>query len=488
MRVALLKIETDADASIKEQQIEKDLCPQLWGARMYSKLPKQSEDQRKMKGGKKMSHQALNLIAKPMRQDAGMKMVNKGRSVALHLILALLPGLAFGQTQNYGAALPPDAIELMAEANAASFDVDYDTARAKYGEIRKRLPHHPAGDLYLAMVTWLEHLYKSRRLQTGLYRDQSSFYAGADKANEETEGDTVDPAVDRTFRDLMAQAKIKALALAARDKNDPDAVYFLGAVYGVMAGYEASTARKFFAALRNGSRSVDAHQKVLKLKPDYYDAYLTVGMYDYIMGSLPFTYKAIAAMAGHRGNKERGIRRLQTVIEKDPVAADGARVLLLAIYQNQKRYQEALDILEYLTVKYPRNYLVKLEKASTLVSLKNTQDAYRAFEELLQEPAAGQVADLIHYQFAEALALNHEYKRAAEHFQAVPKCRGAEPNLATVALLRSAQVYDLAGLRTEALAQYKVVLTRPNVYDSREQTQRGLKEPFSAEGRENGRD
>jgi tetratricopeptide (TPR) repeat protein len=398
--------------------------------------------------------------------------------------LAILPGLALGQTQDKGAALPPDAIQLRAEANAATYNIDYATARAKYEEIRRRLPYHPAGDLYLATVIWLEHLYKSRRLQTSLYRDRSSFYAGAKKAKEETEGDAVDPAVDRTFRDLMAQAKTKALALVARNRNSADALYFLGAVYGVMAGYEASTARKFFTALRNGSRSVDAHQKVLKLDPDYYDAYLSVGMYDYILGNLPFAYKAMAAIAGHRGNKERGIKRLQTVTEKDTATTDGARVLLLAVYQNEKRYHDALEILDYLSAKYPRNYLVKLEKACTLVSLKRTQDAYEAFEGLLQELAAGQAADLIHYQFAEALALNQEYKRAAEHFLAVPKCDGADANLATLALLRSAQVYDLAGMRNEAVAHYKVVLVRPNVYDTREQAQRGLKEPFYEKGKE----
>src|SRR5262249_1072916 len=157
----------------------------------------------------------------------------------------------FGQAQNYSSALPPDVIELRVEANAALYNIEYAAARAKCEETRKRLPHHPAGDLCLAQVAWLEHLYKNRRLQTGLYRDKSRSYAGADKAKEETEGDAVDPAVDRTFRDLMAQAKTKALALVARDKNDPDALYFLGAVYGVMAGYESSTARKFFAALRN---------------------------------------------------------------------------------------------------------------------------------------------------------------------------------------------------------------------------------------------
>jgi tetratricopeptide (TPR) repeat protein len=382
-------------------------------------------------------------------------------------------------TEMMGGALPPDIIELRREASSATYNIDYATARAKYEEIRKRLPQHPAGDLYIATLIWLEHLYKSRRLQTGLYKNDSSFYAGAEKAREESEGDVVDPVVDRAFRDRMAAAKTKALALVSRNKNDADALFYLGSYYGVMAGYEASVARKFFGAMRNGSRCVDAHQKVLKLKPDYYDAYLSVGMYDYIVGSLPFAYKAIAAIAGFRGNKQRGIERLQTVVEKESDSADDARVLLLAVFQNERRYDDSLTILEHLSQKYPRSYLVKLEKASTLVTLKRSEDAYQAFEGLLKDPGATPAADLINYQFAEALALNKDYQRAVEHFLAVPKSTGADENLATVALLRAAQVYDLGGQRDEAISQYKVVLARPNVYDSRVQAERGLKEPFS---------
>ena len=36
----------------------------------------------------------------------------------------------------------------------------------------------------------------------------------------------------------------------------------------------------------------------------------------------------------------------------------------------------------------------------------------------------------------------------------------------------------MAGRREEALAQYKAVLARPNVYDSHEDARRGLKEPY----------
>jgi predicted Zn-dependent protease len=288
----------------------------------------------------------------------------------------------------------------------------------------------------------------------------------------------VDAAVDRAFRQHMAQAKTKALALLNRNRQDPDALYFLGAVYGVLAGYEASTARKFFAALRHGSRSVDLHQKVVKLKPDYSDAYLTVGMYHYIVGSLPFPLKMLAAIGGIRGSKSRGIQELQQVAEKGVYNNDDARVLLVAVYKNEKRPEEALALLQHLSEKYPRSYLLKLETASTLAQLGRASEAEVIFEGLLSETDRARALDLIHYQYAEALARHNQNERAAEQFTAVTRAAGADPNLATVALLRAGQVYDLAGRRGAALAQYQAVLSRPNVYDTRQQAERGIKQPF----------
>src|SRR5215510_1225404 len=385
---------------------------------------------------------------------------------------------ATGSDPAVSGALPAELMELRREGHEAMYNLDSATAVAKFEEIRKRAPHHPAGDLYLATALWLGHLNKTRRLQTGLYGSGSSFYAGAGASKEDAEGDAVDPGLDRAFRERMAQAKTKALALVAKNKNDADALYYLGSYYGVMAGYEASTARKFFSAMRNGSRCVDAHEKVLKLKPDYYDAYLTVGLYDYIVGSLPFGYKALATMVGIRGNKKRGVTRLQTMIEKNASSADDARVMLLAIFRNEKQDSDALSLLEQLSSKYPRNYLLKLEIASTFVTLNRSEEAYAAFENLLKDPSTASALDLVNYQYAEALARGKEYKRAADAFIAANQTQGGDANLATVSLLRAAQVYDLAGRRDEAIAQYKAVLARPNVYDTKQQAEKGLNKPF----------
>ena len=95
-------------------------------------------------------------------------------------------------------------------------------------------------------------------------------------------------------------AKTKAITLVNLNRNDPYAKYYLGSIYSILAAYEASTARKFWSAMRNGSKGIDAHQQVLKLKPDYYDAFLSVGLYDYVIGNLPFPVKALIAMGGVR--------------------------------------------------------------------------------------------------------------------------------------------------------------------------------------------
>jgi predicted Zn-dependent protease len=390
---------------------------------------------------------------------------------------------SYAQTPAPSAVLPAEALKLSIEGAEANYNLDYETARAKFEEIRKKFPQHPAGDLYVANIVWLEHLYKLRRLQTGLYQNES-FYAGFEGSDEKSEqGDAVDANVDRTFRALMNSAKTKALTMVNANPNDPQAKYYLGSIYSILAAYEASTARKFFSALRNGSKGVDAHQKVLKLKPDYFEAYLSVGLYEYIVGNLPFPIKTLAAMGGIRGNRERGIQQLKSIIENHAANADDARVLLIGVYQNEHKPAEALPYLKEFTARYPRNYLFKLEQANVFVQLNKHGEAAKTYEALIAEaeakaPAA-KVIDLIRFQYAEMLAKNSQTEKSLEQYLAAAKEATAEPGLKTIALLRAGQNLDALNRRAEALAQYKLVLARPKVFDSHDQANKGLKQAFT---------
>jgi hypothetical protein len=408
-------------------------------------------------------------------------------STLLLLFVLSLAALDNPLAQTGTAAVTPQLQQLQERGSEALFNLDYDIARQRFKDIARLYPDDPTGPEMLATTLWLERLNQARRLQAAIYSSQS-FYAG----NE----DKPDPLVVQSFRDLSRQATQLANARLQRNPRDPQTLYVLGATQSLRAAFAATVERRFMAALRAGSDSIETQREVLKLDPNFHDAELTIGMYDYIVSTLPLTVRILASIGGLRGSNKRGIQTLERVAKEGQWARDDAKVLLIAIYKKEKRFPEALALSRELHEKYHRNYLFRLETADSLVAeaaiVRQTSkskeadamesEAVSTFETMLHErPVAGaalRALDLIHFRYGEALLLMGQAERAAREFLAATTVKGAEAGVVTRAHLRAAQSFDLAGKRNEALAEYRVVLSRPNIYDSYDQARRGQKEPY----------
>jgi TolA-binding protein len=85
---------------------------------------------------------------------------------------------------------------------------------------------------------------------------------------------------------------------------------------------------------------------------------------------------------------------------------------------------------------------------------------------------------LIHFKYGEALFKIGRTERAAAEFLAAAKTEAADERLATMAYLYAAQALDAGNKRAEAVAQYRLVLSRPDVYDAHNQAREGLREPY----------
>src|SRR5438132_10425773 len=396
--------------------------------------------------------------------------------------------LAQSGDDKQGTPAVSSRLELLQEQGSeAIFNLDYGVARQRFKEMGRLYPDDPTGPEMLATTLWLETLNEARRLQSAIYSTQS-FYAGTE--------DKPDPSVVRDFRDLTRQATQLAKARLQRNPRDPQTLYVLGATESLRAAFAATVERRFMAALRSGSDSIDTQRNVIKLDPNFHDAELTIGMYDYIVGTLPLPIRMLASVAGAHGSKKRGIQTLERVAKEGQWARDDAKVLLIAIYKKEKRFPEALALSRELHEKYPRNYLFSLETADSLASqaaiekqaskakeaaaLEN--EAVSTFETMLHERSAAGVApralELIHFRYGEALLLMGQAERAAREFPAATTVKGADAGTGSRAHLRAAQAFDLAGMRTQALAEYRVVLSRPNIYDSYDQAHRGQKDPY----------
>ncbi len=380
--------------------------------------------------------------------------------------------------------------ELRRSGLDALYNIDYDKAEREFKEITRLYPNHPGGYQLLAARVWIKTLYESRRLQVSLYSSESFYTNGDDK---------VDPKIVTEFRNLTREAKRLAEARLKLEPKSVEALDFLANTEGLKASFEEAVERRHFAALRDGNDAVDHHREVLKLDPKYIDAQITIGLYEYVVGSLPLPVKLVAGVTGYRGSKKKGLSLLEQVAREGRWAQDDAKTVLVLLYTREKRFDDVLKLTRELSAKYPRNYLLRLETADALVSLaaqkrkekdlagaiQAEKEAFATFDEILRDhnvrDTASKALDLIHFKYGEVLLTAGYNDRAAKEFLATTRVEQAEPGMVTMAHLYAARAYDVEGKRDEALTQYKLVLSRPNVYDAHEEAKRGMRQAYKME-------
>jgi hypothetical protein len=114
-------------------------------------------------------------------------------------------------------------------------------------------------------------------------------------------------------------------------------------------------------SLSNAKQSQAHAVELRKRVPDFYDALLTSGISEYMIGSLPFFVKWFIRFPETEGSKEKAIQNLETVSRKGFYMGPFARILLAIIHLREKRPRESVRVLEILTREYPSNPLLKRE-------------------------------------------------------------------------------------------------------------------------------
>ena len=218
---------------------------------------------------------------------------------------------------------------------------------------------------------------------------------------------------------------------------------------------------------------------MVKLDPNYADAYLSIGLYNYVVGTLPWLIRWGLKLVKVSGNRQRGLAEIRKALENGKYAGDDARVVLIAIDQREEEYDEALKLLDELALKYPRNYLYSLERAAVMGRMGRSCESYAAFNKALKNERAESIADLIHYQYGRALFDSGEFTGATGQFTAVIETPKADATLVSLAHLQLGQALDATGQRESALEHYQETRKRENVFDSHNLALRYIKKPYA---------
>jgi tetratricopeptide (TPR) repeat protein len=274
-------------------------------------------------------------------------------------------------------APPAEAPDYRSRGDDHFFNLEYDEAIEDYSRLIAQDPQNPQAYNLLAAAQLYKELYRLGLLESSALRGDNRFL--------HQERPRPDPKAKARFEETLAKGREAAESLLARDPHNELALYALGTNYALRGNYEFMVEKAWFAALRSGGKAHDYCERLRKINPNFVDAYLVLGVYEYVVGSLPLPVKMLAAIGGVHGSKQRGEAYVTRVSREGKYARNDARVLLVILYRREKRPLEAARMIESLIADFPRNYVLGLELASMYSDAGQRERAITVFKDLLKK-------------------------------------------------------------------------------------------------------
>lgn len=179
-----------------------------------------------------------------------------------------------------------------------------------------------------------------------------------------------DPVIRAQLFQALEKAQSTAQARLNANPDDQDALFSFCISSGVQTDYTALVEKKQISSLSLVKKSTAYAQRLLKLNPKYYDAYLTTGMTEYLIGSLPFFVRWFVKVDNINGSKEQGMKTVEMVANKGRYLKPFAKILLAVANLREKKPHDAEKILVELAQQYPENPLFKKELAQLSARLR----------------------------------------------------------------------------------------------------------------------
>lgn len=380
-------------------------------------------------------------------------------------------------SRSYSASLPfrvqpNDAITR--RGFEAFYNMDYDAAIRLFEQERSRYPDDPFVINHLLAAVLAKELDREGQLDATLYMGNKFLQLKAPP---------VDPQVRAQIDDLSKRALALSTQELKKNPKDTDALFARAVARGLATVYSAVIEKKWLGALKQGLGAYHDDERVLKLDPHYDDAKLVVGTFQYIVGSLSWWEKSIAFVANMHGNRKKGLALLRQAVAGGGEESVDASTILALFLAREKKYDQAMPLLERDYQAFPHNFIFGLAVADLLNASGQRDQAIAAYRELVRRGRAGFFPSAHVERAANSLgrALRDEkhYAEAARAFDEAVNYPDANPGVAAPAALSAGEMYDLLGQREKALARYNKAIALAPDSDAARSASRFLKSPYS---------
>lgn len=150
------------------------------------------------------------------------------------------------------------------------------------------------------------------------------------------------------------------------DPRDQNALLALCVAEGIERDALVLIYRRWMAGLEHAQQASLQARRLLQVNSGAYDAYYVIGLSEYVLAQVPALLRPFAKIPGVVGDLRRAVQFLETVAEDGCYFRDFARQMLVTIFVEQHRVEDAVRVAERLANDFPGNggYRVELERLS----------------------------------------------------------------------------------------------------------------------------
>jgi hypothetical protein len=249
------------------------------------------------------------------------------------------------------------------QAFSRLYNFDFPGAHAA---LDRRISSNPEDPLPYAVRASADLFYELDRLSIL----EGEFFSDDKRIADKKRGKP-DPANRAKLFQALDDAQSHAQAKLNTNPDDQNALFASCIATGVLGDYTALVEKKQISSLSLVKRSTAYAQRLLRLNPQFYDAYLTTGTTEYLIGSLPFFVRWFVKVDNISGNKDVGMKTVQLVANQGHYLKPFAKILLAIANLREKKPRQSEKLLVELSREFPENPLFKKELAQLSPKLRS---------------------------------------------------------------------------------------------------------------------
>ncbi len=235
------------------------------------------------------------------------------------------------------------------------YNLDFTQAHRTFEAWKQQHPDDPMGPVSNAAAYLFSEFDRLHILEVELFTDNTKFL--------EREQPKPDPNVKDAFQGELNQAGQLADRILTGAPQDKNAQFARILADGLRSDYLALIEKRNLASLSYTKSARGLAEKLIAQDSSYYDAYLAVGVENYLLGVNAAPIRWLLRLGGAETNKDAGLNNLRITADKGHYLAPFARLLLAVAALPGKDRQTAKRLLADLSAEFPQNDLYRRELA-----------------------------------------------------------------------------------------------------------------------------